>query len=111
MKITTVESLPVQYVSHDTNVEKRVFLKKGEVPHLSQFATCTFKPGEQATVHHHDDMTETFHFIAGTAEVEVDGKIHIATPGTTVTVFPKESHEIRNNGTEDVIMVYFGVIN
>ncbi|KAF9157186.1 hypothetical protein DFQ27_002860 [Actinomortierella ambigua] len=111
MRITQVDSLPVQYVSHDSNVEKRVFLKYGEVPHLSQFATATLKPGEQATLHHHDDMTETFHFLSGKAEVEVDGKVHLATAGTTVTVFPKEAHEIRNNGTEDVIMVYFGIVD
>ncbi|KAG0228448.1 hypothetical protein BGW41_003426 [Actinomortierella wolfii] len=109
MKIAHVDSLPIQYVSHDQTLEKRVFLKNGEVPHLTQFARSVIKPGEQVTRHQHRDMTEIFYFISGQCEVEIDGKVHVATPGTTITVFPREYHEFRNNGTEDAVMVYFGI--
>ncbi|ORZ19286.1 cupin domain-containing protein [Lobosporangium transversale] len=110
MKITSLESLPVAYVSHDSKVEKKVLLKNGEVPHVTQLAVATLKPGEQASMHHHTDMTETFHFQSGSGEMEVDGKIFKVKAGTTVTVFPMEAHEIRNNGSKDLVVIYFGIV-
>ncbi|KAI1301141.1 hypothetical protein EDD11_005789 [Mortierella claussenii] len=110
MKTTTLETLPVAYISHDTTVEKKVLLKSGEVPHVTQLAVATLKPGEQASMHHHEDMTETFHFQAGRGEMEVDGKIFEVAAGTTVTAFPMEAHEIRNTGSEDLVLIYFGIV-
>ncbi|KAF9082755.1 hypothetical protein BGX29_011981, partial [Mortierella sp. GBA35] len=94
MKVTSLDSLPVAFLSHDSVVEKKVLLKYGEVPHVTQFAVATLKPGEQATKHLHKDMTETFHFQAGSGEMEVDDKTFEIKAGVTVTVFPGESHEI-----------------
>jgi hypothetical protein len=54
-----VDSLPVAYVSHDKTVEKRVMLKYGDVPHVTQLAVATLKPTEVATKHSHKDMTES----------------------------------------------------
>ncbi|KAF9431919.1 hypothetical protein BGZ76_011522 [Entomortierella beljakovae] len=110
MKHTTFDSLPVSYVSHDSQVEKRVLLKYGDVPHVPQLAIASLKPGEQATKHSHKDMTETFHFMSGTGEMEVDGKIFEVKTGTTVTVYPMEAHEIRNTGTEILSIIYFGIV-
>ncbi|KAF9584544.1 hypothetical protein BGW38_006069 [Lunasporangiospora selenospora] len=59
MKISRLNDLPGAYVSHDSNVEKKVLLKSGDVPHVSQLAVATLKPGEQATEHFHKDMTES----------------------------------------------------
>lgn len=137
MKATTLDNLPVAYISHDSTVEKKVLLKMGEVPNVAQLAVATLKPGEQASKHLHKDMTEStlhslalsmhgclacktylhivcrllppakllfvfrplfqiaFHFQSGTGEMEVNDKIFEVKAGTTVTVFPMESHEIR----------------
>ncbi|KAG0259566.1 hypothetical protein BG011_002551 [Mortierella polycephala] len=111
MKVTTLETLPVAYVSHDSTVEKKVLLKMGDAPHVSQLAIATLKPGEQASMHHHKDMTETFHFQAGAGEMEVDGKIFDVKAGTTVTVYPMEAHEIRNTGSENLVILYFGIVD
>ncbi|KAK3828425.1 MAG: cupin domain-containing protein [Benniella sp.] len=111
MKLSRFESLPVAYVSHDLTVEKRVMLKHGEVPHVSQLAIATLKPNEVASNHKHDDMTETFCFQSGTGEMEVDGVIHVVEAGTTVTVHPNEEHEIRNTGSENLVVLYFGIIH
>jgi hypothetical protein len=59
MKTTTLDTLPVAYISHDSTVEKKVLLKMGEVPNVAQLAVATLKPGEQASKHHHKDMTES----------------------------------------------------
>lgn len=42
--------------------------------------------------------------------MEVDGNVFGVCSGTNVTVYPGEAHEIRNNGTEDVVVLYFGVV-
>ncbi|KAF9421315.1 hypothetical protein BGZ94_008876 [Podila epigama] len=110
MKVTTLDTLPVAYISHDSTVEKKVLLKMGEVPNVSQLAVATLKPGEQASMHHHMDMTETFHFQAGQGEMQVDQKTFEIKAGTTVTVFPMEAHEIRNTGSEDLVIIYFGIV-
>ncbi|KAF9139771.1 hypothetical protein BGX30_007483 [Mortierella sp. GBA39] len=110
MKATTLDSLPVAYISHDSEVEKKVLLKNGEVPHVTQLAVATLKPGEQATKHYHKDMTETFHFQAGTGEMEVDDKTFEIKAGVTVTVYPGEKHEIRNTGSENLVIIYFGIV-
>jgi len=59
MKVTSLDTLPVAYISHDSSVEKKVLLKMGEVPNVAQLAVATLKPGEQATKHNHKDMTES----------------------------------------------------
>ncbi|KAG0207056.1 hypothetical protein BGX28_001599 [Mortierella sp. GBA30] len=110
MKVTTLDTLPVAYISHDSTVEKKVLLKMGEVPNVSQLAVATLKPGEQASKHHHEDMTETFHFQSGSGEMEVDDRIFEVKAGTTVTVFPREAHEIRNTGSENLVIIYFGIV-
>ncbi|KAF9965899.1 hypothetical protein BGZ70_003853 [Mortierella alpina] len=110
MKVTSLDSLPVAYISHDSTVEKKVLLKMGEVPHVSQLAVATLKPGELASKHDHKDMTETFHFQAGSGEMEVDDKVFEVKAGTTVTVFPNEAHEIRNTGSENLVIIYFGIV-
>ncbi|KAG0365598.1 cupin domain-containing protein [Gamsiella multidivaricata] len=110
MKITSLDSLPVAYVSHDSTVEKKVLLKNGDVPHVTQLAVATLKPGEQATKHHHNDMTETFHFQSGWGEMEIDDKVLEVKAGITVTVFPGEAHEIRNTGSENLVVLYFGIV-
>ncbi|KAG0278150.1 hypothetical protein BGZ95_004576 [Linnemannia exigua] len=110
MKVTSLDSLPVAYISHDSTVEKKVLLKNGEVPHVTQLAIATLKPGEQATKHHHKDMTETFYFQTGSGEMEVDERTFDIKAGVTVTVFPGEYHEIRNTGSQDLVIVYFGIV-
>ncbi|KAG0223899.1 hypothetical protein BGX31_008285 [Mortierella sp. GBA43] len=111
MKLTKLDSLPVAYVSHDMTVEKKVMLKHGDVPHVSQLAVATLKPTEVATKHSHKDMTETFCFQSGTGEMEVDGVIHTVGAGTTITVYPNEEHEIRNTGSENLVVLYFGIMD
>ena len=60
-------------------------------------------------------MTETFYFERGTAEfeIEADGQkvVHEVEAGSCVTVYPGEWHEIRNRGEEDVVVLYFGVVD
>jgi mannose-6-phosphate isomerase-like protein (cupin superfamily) len=46
-------------------------------------------------IHIHPEIVLAFCFQSGTGEMEVDGVIYVVEAGTTVTVHPKEEHEIR----------------
>lgn len=59
-------------------------------------------PGVTSTSHQHDE-TEFFVIVAGTGELNVDGRKHPAGPGTVVLFEPFESHTITNTGETDLV--------
>ena len=76
MKIVSLEKLKDEPLSHSPKIKKRVLLKKGEVPHLTSFSQATFKPGQIASEHVHEDMYEVYLVQGGTGLIKVDGKVH-----------------------------------
>jgi hypothetical protein len=48
MKWGNLNRVGEEAISHNANIKKRVVLRKGDVPHLTQFARATFPPGEVA---------------------------------------------------------------
>lgn len=42
--------------------------------------------------------------------MEVDDKTFEIKAGDTVTVYPGETHEIRNTGSENLVIIYFGIV-
>ncbi|ORY01784.1 cupin 2, conserved barrel domain protein [Basidiobolus meristosporus CBS 931.73] len=111
MIVSHLESLENSSVSHDPDVSKRVLLKNGDLPNITQFAQAILKPGQISSMHCHQDMSEVFFVQSGVAEMEVDSTLIPLSPGSSVTVRPKEKHEIRNTGNEDLVLLYFGVLD
>ncbi|MEO1591876.1 MAG: cupin domain-containing protein, partial [Cyanobacteria bacterium J06632_22] len=60
MKQTSLHTVPEQGVSHNGAIRKRVLLRAGDLPHLTQFAQASFAPGQVAAAHAHSDMHEVF---------------------------------------------------
>ncbi|MGH2690363.1 MAG: cupin domain-containing protein [Actinomycetota bacterium] len=98
-------------VSHNPLVTKRVLLRKGEVANLTQVAEATFPPGELAASHTHPDMHELFLCRSGEGRIVVEGTTHALAPGTFVACRPGESHEIRNTGTEPLVVLVVGLLD
>jgi mannose-6-phosphate isomerase-like protein (cupin superfamily) len=46
---------------------------------------------------------------AGEGQITIDGKPYPLQAGTCVAVEPGEVHEVRNTGTTDLILTYFGL--
>ena len=65
---------------------KRVLLRNGEVPNVTQFAQARFAPGQVAGAHAHADMAEVFLVEAGSGTIVVDDVAHPLRPGTCVAV-------------------------
>ena len=109
MKMTRLDALPDEPVSHNAAIVKRVFLRSGEVPNVTQFARSRFAPGQIAGAHAHADMAEVFFVESGTGTLVVDGAATALTAGTCVAVLPHEVHEIRNDGARELVLLYFGI--
>ena len=109
MKITSLDTLPQQKVSHNPEITKKVMLSNKDLPHLTNFSQATFTPGQIATAHAHQDMCEVFFVSAGVGTIEINKEKYSLTPGVCVAVEPEETHEIINTGTESLILTYFGI--
>lgn len=110
MKLLSLTELPLERVSHNPAVTKRVLLRGSDLPHLVQFAQATFPPGESAPVHSHPDMVEIFLVEAGRGQITVDGTPYPLEPGSCAVVEPGEAHELANTGAAPWVVTYFGLI-
>ena len=109
MKLVTLSDLPIERVVHNPAIAKQVMLRLGEIPHVTQFAQARLAAGQVAPGHAHADMWEIFFAQAGDGAIEIDGAVHALPAGTCVAVAPGETHELRNPGSDELIVLYFGI--
>ena len=109
MRLLTLDTAAREGVTHDPSIEKRVLLRRGDIPHVTQLAQARLEPGQVARGHAHGDMYEVFLVAAGTGRITVDGCAHPLTVGTCVVVEPGETHEVAGVGPEALVLTYFGV--
>jgi len=110
MKHTTLATLTDEAVSHNPAIRKKVMLKPGDLPPLTNFSQARFAPGLIAQAHAHKDMYEVFFVEAGNGTITIDGTPHALLPGTCITVEPGEMHEVANTGSEELVLTYFGLL-
>ncbi len=109
MKVTSLSQLPLETVSHNRAIAKKVMLRMGDLPHLTSFSQARFEPGQVAQAHAHADMHEVFFVEAGEGLISINDKTYALTPGTCIAVAPNESHEVNNTGATELILTYFGI--
>lgn len=109
MKIVLLADAPEEGVSHNPEIRKRVLLRRGDLPHLTNFTRARLTPGQVARAHTHADMHEVFFVESGDGVIKVSGREHPLAAGTCVAVEPGETHEIANTGSADLVLNYFGV--
>ncbi len=109
MKLTSLNDLPEESVSHNREIKKKVMLRFGDLPHLTNFSQSRFAPGHTAPAHAHQDMCEVFFVESGSGVIHVDGKEYPLIPGSCVAVEPGEVHEVVNNGATELVLTYFGL--
>jgi quercetin dioxygenase-like cupin family protein len=109
MKLISLAELPNLPVSHNPAIKKKVMLKVGDLPHLTNFSQATFAPGQVAQAHSHQDMCEVFFVEAGEGIIRIDGQAYPLKKGSCVAVEPGEVHEIVNSSSMDLILTYFGL--
>lgn len=109
MKWLNLAAIATEPVSHNPAIQKRVLLRRGELPYLTNFAQARFAPGQVAPGHAHTDMAEVFLVESGQGTLVINQVPHPLHPGVCVVVEPSEHHEVRNDGPEDLVLTYFGL--
>ncbi|MEH1833799.1 MAG: cupin domain-containing protein [Nostoc sp.] len=67
-----MKNLPEESVSHNPEIKKKVMLRLGDLPHLTNFSQARFAPGQTAPAHAHQDMCEVFFVEAGSGVIYVE---------------------------------------
>jgi quercetin dioxygenase-like cupin family protein len=109
MITTSLNELPEESVSHNLEITKKVMLRCGDLPHLTNFSQARFAPGQTATAHVHEDMCEVFFVQTGSGLIRIDSQEYSLIPGNCVAVEPGEVHEVINNGATELVLTYFGL--
>lgn len=108
MQFKNIAQIPEELTSHPP-VMKKVMIKKGEVPHLLQFAQVTLKKGESSGMHHHESMTEIFFIESGEGVIVQNDEIHNITKGICIITESGEMHDVQNTGDKDLVITYFNL--
>ncbi|SRR5258706_4000793 len=111
MKLESLNDKIQEPVSHNPEIRKQVLIRNGEIPNITQLARAIFKPGQIASIHAHLDMYEVFLTEQGKGLMKIDDKPYDMEPGVCITVEPGESHEVTNNGSEDLIITILGILD
>ncbi|MBD3880897.1 cupin domain-containing protein [Phormidium tenue FACHB-886] len=109
MKYTALQHLPAEKVSHNPAIQKKVMLRLGDLPHLTNFSQARFAPGQIAAAHAHQDMCEVFFVESGSGIIQIDGQVYALETGICVAVEPGEVHEVSNPSSEELVLTYFGL--
>jgi len=109
MKQAALHQIAEEAVSHNPAIKKKVMLRFGDLPHLTNFSQACFAPGQVAAAHAHADMCEVFFVEAGTGVILINQQAHSLSAGICIAVEPGEIHEVANTGTEDLVLTYFGL--
>ena len=109
MKKISLADLPAEPVSHNPELTKQVLLRRGDLPHLTNFSRSRLPPGQTARAHAHEGMHEVFYVESGAGAMRVDAQEITLEAGVCVAVEPGESHEIENTGAAELVLIYFGI--
>ena len=71
---------------------KRVILRQGVLPQVTQVAVAEFEPSDEVELHVHPTMYENYYVLEGRAVYEIAGEKHEAGPGDFLVVPPGAPH-------------------
>ncbi|MDT7540183.1 MAG: hypothetical protein QOE33_87 [Acidobacteriota bacterium] len=109
MRKVSLANIPEEGVSHNPEIKKQVLLRRGDVPHLTNFSRSRLASGQTASAHAHADMHEVFYVESGAGLMKINDEELRLERGVCVAVSPGERHEITNTGEADLVLCYFGV--
>lgn len=74
-------------------------------PH-AEWGIILLKPGQKMGAHYHRQVVEDFFFLQGEPKVIVSGNEERAEPGDAIRANPQEKHDIQNDTSETVKLVF-----
>src|SRR5688572_19472951 len=109
MKRVLLRAVADEGVSHNPEIKKQVLLRKGDLPHLTNFSRSRLLPGQISRAHQHADMYEVFFVESGSGTMRVGATSEKLERGLCIAVEPGEEHEITNTGNTELVLLYFGI--
>ena len=109
MKMVNLRDVAWTDVSHNPTIKKRVILSPGEIKGITTLAQAVFRPGDVAGAHSHHDMAEVFMVAAGRGVITMNDIDYAVSPEVIMVAEPRDVHEIKNTGDEDLVIMYFGM--
>lgn len=111
MKLFKASETPLEPVSHNPDMTKRVFVRNGQIRNLAFFSQSNIPPNGETADHAHTDMTEVFYVISGSGQAVINGASHALLPGCVLVIEYGDTHVFRNTGSEPLVMNYFGIVD
>lgn len=107
MKLYSLASTPLEPVSHDPGLKKRVLMRDG-IPGVKNMSHVILKKGDRASMHCHREEFEVLYCVRGGLIFEVEGKEVMVKRGDCLVLEPGEYHSIPSV-LEDAELFYFKV--
>ena len=104
MQIVTIKDCE-EYVAEDLAIAKEFMgSRSGGLKNLS-IAEIRIPAGVTVKKHYHLESEETYHIVAGTGVMHLDGVEEPIAPGQAVAILPGQWHTIHNPNEMDLIMI------
>jgi mannose-6-phosphate isomerase-like protein (cupin superfamily) len=111
-RLKELEWIPASHENQQTpSVWKKVLLQKADLleGRVQMVNWCRMEPGKTFHPHYHEDMEEVFILLKGRARIFVPGEEADLREAEAVVIPPREVHEMKNTGEEDLEYLALGI--
>jgi mannose-6-phosphate isomerase-like protein (cupin superfamily) len=111
-RLNDLEWIPASHESPQSpSVWKKVLLQKADLleGRVQMVNWCRMEPGKSFRAHYHEDMEEIFIILKGQAKILVNGEEAEMGEREAVVILPREVHEMKNAGGEDLEYLAIGI--
>ncbi|MCF6157315.1 MAG: cupin domain-containing protein [wastewater metagenome] len=109
MKIISLSDITEEGISHNPEIKKKVMIRRGEIPYITNFSQANFKPGQTSGQHIHENLYEVFLVEEGEGTICIENTEYYVRKGFCVVAEPGEMHNIINTTQSDFVITYFGL--
>lgn len=109
MNIIDLNKVIEEPLTHNPKINKKVIIKKKQIPNLERFSQTTLKTGQVSSEHIHEHLFEIFLIEEGTGIVKVEGQVSKIEKGNCIIIEPGEGHEFLNTGKDNLVLTYFAL--
>jgi quercetin dioxygenase-like cupin family protein len=100
MKLYSKDASPLEPVTHDPDLTKKVLFRSGVLPGIEHLSVIRLPAGSRASEHEHADDYEVFYATEGEVVFRVGGRDVTLSAGQCLVVEPGEPHSVLETNSE-----------
>jgi len=104
MDIVNWDAAPA-IVTKDTSIIREILAPRNSAIARQSLAEATLPVGAATQAHRHPATEEIYYILKGTGLMRVEGDERTVIPGDGIAILPGARHQIRNNGTSDLVFL------